>query len=249
MLAAAQTPSFFTDNGESVVSFDNGQPEVTASWAAAHHDGARFIDVREPHELNGPLGAAAGAQNVPLVQLLSQQETLDPAQPLMLICRSGRRSALAASTLRRSGWTDVVSVEGGMLAWNLEVLGNGHIEETERIANTSRLQEATYRTNGIAEVSARWVSENVGHFRLIDVRQPAELQQTGYVPQAENVPLGQLMQTAATWPREQPLVIMCASGGRSGRAVMALANAGFSVASSLEGGIYGWRAAGLPTVK
>ena len=238
--------SVFTHDGVAVLRRDNGQPEVPATWAALHRNMVRFIDVREPHELSGPLGAA-GAENIPLLQLLSQAEGMNKTAPLVLICRSGRRSGLAANALERAGFTDVASVEGGMLAWNLEVEGNHRIAETERVANTGNLMNAAYRTNGLPEVSARWVSENVGRFRLIDVRGPSELRSTGFVAQAENVPLGELMGTAAAWTKDQPLVIMCASGGRSARAVMALANAGFSTLASLEGGIYGWRAAGLPT--
>ena len=43
----------------------NGVPEVDASWTHQHVGGFEFIDVREPHELQGPLGAAAGAQAAP----------------------------------------------------------------------------------------------------------------------------------------------------------------------------------------
>jgi rhodanese-related sulfurtransferase len=243
----AVAASIFAEHGASVLRRDSGQPEVPATWAAKHRDAFRFIDVREPHELSGPLGTA-GAENIPLLELLSQAEGMEKRAPLVLICRSGRRSGLVANALEHAGFADVASVEGGMLAWNLEVEGNDHIAETERVANTGNLAAAAYQTNGVPEVSARWVSENIGGFRLIDVREPAELRSMGYVVQAENVPLGGLMAAVATWKRDQPLVVMCASGGRSARAAMALGNAGFTTLASLEGGIYGWRAAGLPTV-
>jgi rhodanese-related sulfurtransferase len=224
----------------------NGELEVSARWAKEHLGTFRFIDVREPHELEGPLGRAEGAENIPLLAVLGACESCDRDMPLVLICRSGRRSALAAGELKRAGVKTVASVEGGMLAWNLQVEGRGSIVEDERTANVHNLAGAVFTTNGIPEVSAGWVRENLGRFRLIDVRGPDELRMSGHIPQAENIPLPEFMSKAAGWGRDLPLVIMCASGGRSGRAVGALVAAGFSNVASLEGGMYGWRSAGLP---
>ncbi|PKN56684.1 MAG: hypothetical protein CVU56_14800 [Deltaproteobacteria bacterium HGW-Deltaproteobacteria-14] len=227
--------------------FDNGgDPEVSATWLATHRDAVRLVDVREPHELRGPLGHIEGAENLPLLELLGGARKLDPAQPLVLICRSGRRSAQAANALRRQGVSTVASVEGGMLAWNLDVLGLEDIHTAERIANTHNLNEAVFNTNGVPEVDCHWVAKNVGRFRLIDVREPAELDMTGRVAQAENIPLNTFMMQANKLDREAPIVVMCASGGRSGRVVHALRSAGFRAVASLEGGMYGWRSARLP---
>ena len=227
--------------------FDNsGEPEVKATWLAANRAAVRLIDVREPHELKGPLGAIDGVENVPLLQLMGRARDLDKETPYVLICRSGRRSGQAAETLRRAGVKVVASVEGGMLAWNLDVLGLKDIHTAEKIANSSNLNDAVFNTNGIPEVSCDWVARNVGRFRLIDVRERSELVAAGRVAQSENIPLGTFMGVANGFDREAPIVVMCASGGRSSRAVWALKSAGFKNAASMEGGIYGWRAARLP---
>ena len=131
----------------------------------------------------------------------------------------------------------------------MDVLGVTDVAHQEQVANTHNLAEAIFRTNGLPEVAAGWVTQNIGRFKLIDVREPRELRSTGYVAQAENVPLSRFMASAADWDRKQPLGVMCASGGRSGRAVMALQSAGFTAAASLEGGIFGWLSAGLPTAR
>ncbi len=227
----------------------NGHAELSAAAVAAASEGFRFVDVREPHELAGPLGAAEGAENVPFLGLLSTLDNLDREEPLVLICRSGRRSSTAVANLERAGFTAVASVEGGMLAWNLEVLGKTDIVASEKAANAEELNGATFHTNGLPEVSARWVHAHLGRFRLIDVRGADERRMAGYVAQSEHVPLGEVMSSAAGWDKDQPLVIMCASGGRSARATMALNNSGFGNVASLEGGIFGWRAAGLPAVR
>lgn len=229
--------------------FDNGgYPEVTATWLAAHRDSVRLIDVREPHELVGPLGKVEGIENIPLLSLLGSADRMPKDQPVVLICRSGRRSAEAASALKRAGVEVVASVEGGMLAWNLDVKGLSDIVTAEKTANTQNLGEAIFGSNGLPEVDCQWVAKNVGRFRLVDVREPEELIMTGRVPQAENIPLQLFMMNANELDRAAPLVVMCASGGRSGRVVRALQSAGFAAVASLEGGMYGWRAARLPTI-
>jgi rhodanese-related sulfurtransferase len=220
--------------------------EVPAAWLAQHRDDVRLVDVREPHELQGPLGAIEGVENIPLLQLLGQAPRLDPKQPLVLVCRSGRRSGGAARELVRHGFHAVASVEGGMIAWNLDVLGKEAILEAEAAANVGNLKEAIYRTNGLPEVSAQWVRANIGRFRFVDVREPHELASVGRVAQAENVPLATFMEHAHELDRDAPIVVMCASGGRSGRVIRALESAGFSAAASMEGGIFGWKAYGLP---
>jgi rhodanese-related sulfurtransferase len=220
--------------------------EVSAVWAAAHRDAFKLVDVREPHELVGPLGQIEGVKNMPLLQLLGHERQLDPTEPLVLVCRSGRRSGLAAKALAEHGFAAVASVEGGMLAWNIDVLGKAAMPEEEKTANATNLGEAIYRTNGVAEVSAQWVQKNIGRFRLIDVREPNELASVGRVAQSENIPLSQFMEGAEAIPRDTPMVVMCASGGRSGRVVRALESAGFGAAASMEGGMFGWKAYGLP---
>ena len=94
---------------------------------AAIADGARVIDVREPGEYAA--GHIRQAVNMPrgvLEMQLNQHPDVagyDDAlqriagQPLYLICRSGGRSALAAESLERMGFSKVYSVAGGMQAW------------------------------------------------------------------------------------------------------------------------------------
>jgi len=228
------------------VHHDNGEPEVAASWVAHHLGDVRLVDVREPHELSGPLGRVEEADNVPLLQLLADPGA-DPSTPTVLLCRSGRRSTLAARELRARGFEDVASVEGGMLAWNSEVWGRSDVRAAERHTNSENLADAVFHTNGIPEVDAGWVRDNLGRFRFVDVREPHELVDGGAVPQAQNIPLQSFLQQASqgAFDRDLPMVVMCKSGGRSGRATGALVSAGFTNVASMEGGMMGWRARGF----
>ena len=135
-----------------------------------------------------------------------------------------------------------------MLAWNLDVHRIGNVAQQERVANTKNLSEAIQHLNGVPEVSAAWVHQNLGRFRLIDVRHAEELEEFGRVVHAEHIPMGAFVAEAESLDRDAPLVVMCASGGRSGGVVTALTAMGFKAVASLEGGLFGWRGQDLPTV-
>ncbi|MCZ0971768.1 rhodanese-like domain-containing protein [Streptomyces albulus] len=70
-----------------------------------------MIDVRNPAEYAA--GALPGARNIPLAALLDRIDELDPARPVVLYCRSGTRSVIAAALLEARGFDDVSDVSGG----------------------------------------------------------------------------------------------------------------------------------------
>lgn len=74
-----------------------------------------LIDVREPNEYAA--GHVPGAVNIPLRQLASKVDKLDPNAETYLICRSGARSANATSMLKRAGFAHVYNVRGGTMSW------------------------------------------------------------------------------------------------------------------------------------
>lgn len=82
-----------------------------------------LIDVREPEEY---AVFNIGAALIPLGKIQSMQaDELDGLEneEIILHCRSGKRSAMAALYLEGQGFTNTVNVEGGMLAWQ-EKFGN-----------------------------------------------------------------------------------------------------------------------------
>ncbi|NLG59990.1 MAG: molybdopterin-synthase adenylyltransferase MoeB [Gammaproteobacteria bacterium] len=84
--------------------------------------GARLIDVREDHERAA--GMAEGAVGVRKAALESApgEHIPAPGEEVILICRSGRRSAEAGEALARQGYANVASVAGGTERWQLEKL-------------------------------------------------------------------------------------------------------------------------------
>jgi rhodanese-related sulfurtransferase len=76
-----------------------------------------FIDVREDSEF--AVDRAAGARHIGRGVLERDIETLIPQKdaPIVLYCGGGYRSALSADNLQKMGYTNVVSMDGGIRAW------------------------------------------------------------------------------------------------------------------------------------
>ena len=74
-----------------------------------------LLDVREVSEYEG--GHIEGAVNAPLSSLDANQLSYPKDKPIYVICRSGNRSAQAASQLQDAGYTEIYDVSGGMMAW------------------------------------------------------------------------------------------------------------------------------------
>lgn len=78
-------------------------------------NGAFFLDVRTQEEWNEV--HAEGATLIPLDQLEGRVNEVPKDQQVVIICRSGNRSAQARDLLRRYGFTQVTSVAGGTNDW------------------------------------------------------------------------------------------------------------------------------------
>ena len=79
---------------------------------------------------------------------------------------------------------------------------------------------------------------------VYDVREPREFQRA-HVPQAQSLPLRQVLTETFHAPLDQPIVLTCRTGRRSLRAAEALLQQGFTDVSILRGGLVAWEAARL----
>lgn len=103
---------------------EQGIAQLGVTDLAARLDGgARLVDVREPAEYER--GHVPGAELVPLGRIAEAAAGWDRTEPLLLICRSGNRSMVAARRLQELGFTSLVNVQGGMLAWRGPVVTGG----------------------------------------------------------------------------------------------------------------------------
>lgn len=103
--------------GPVVVTFA-GVPEIAAEWVATNRDKVHILDVRGRDELAGSLGQLEDSQCVPLDELRDRIEEVPRDRPVVTICQSGRRSAMAATILRNAGRQDVANIHGGLLEWH-----------------------------------------------------------------------------------------------------------------------------------
>jgi rhodanese-related sulfurtransferase len=94
-------------------------PEIdVAAFARDRATGrdVQILDVREPNEWAE--GHLPGATLIPLGDLGRRSSELDPTRPVVVVCRSGQRSATATDLLIRTGFGDVKNLTGGMIAWS-----------------------------------------------------------------------------------------------------------------------------------
>ena len=75
----------------------------------------QVIDSREPHEHYD--GHVPGSLNIPHMATLPRNADLDRDKPILFICKSGQRSAVAAEFAATVGLTELFNVEGGHDAW------------------------------------------------------------------------------------------------------------------------------------
>ncbi|MEC9079400.1 MAG: rhodanese-like domain-containing protein, partial [Pseudomonadota bacterium] len=98
-----------------------GVMEVEPAWVAEHLSKVYLLDVREPEECIPGETTMADA-DIPLGQLRDRLTEIPRDKPVLAICRSGRRSAMAAGILRNAGFEQIASVAGGILRWKDEGL-------------------------------------------------------------------------------------------------------------------------------
>lgn len=87
-----------------------------------NHGKGVILDVREPAEFAA--GHMREAKNIPLKELSNRAGELDKfkSRTVIIVCQSGMRSAKAAGQLKKAGFSEVVSLDGGMAAWRAQGL-------------------------------------------------------------------------------------------------------------------------------
>ncbi|WP_423148670.1 rhodanese-like domain-containing protein [Rubrolithibacter danxiaensis] len=78
----------------------------------------QLIDVREPFEYEM---SNLGGLNIPLSGILLEADKISKDKPVIMQCRSGKRSAAAIQQLEQQGYDNLYNLEGGILAWASEI--------------------------------------------------------------------------------------------------------------------------------
>lgn len=88
--------------------------EITVPDAQKRYTQDQILDVREGFEVAE--GMIPGALHIPMGQLGSRLGDLDKDRPIIVVCRSGNRSAAVADALNQAGYI-ADTMAGGMTAW------------------------------------------------------------------------------------------------------------------------------------
>jgi rhodanese-related sulfurtransferase len=97
-----------------------GLPELPPSWVAEHREQLTILDVRSSEEFEGPDGRVAGSLLVPLPELEAGSSSIPADRPVVVVCHSGSRSALATQQLLKAGHRHVANLRGGLRRWSDE---------------------------------------------------------------------------------------------------------------------------------
>lgn len=95
-----------------------GLPEVSPEWVAEHRMDLTLVDVRTRDEFDGPDGRAPGSLLVPLPELEQRLVDIPQDKPVVVVCHSGSRSALATQQLQKAGFSQVANLRGGLRRWS-----------------------------------------------------------------------------------------------------------------------------------
>jgi len=108
------------------------------------------------------------------------------------------------------------------------------------------------RIRGIREVDSAAALQLINHKNalVLDVREESEYK-LGHILGSKLVPLNKLNERMGELEKhkEQPVVVVCRTGNRSGTACTLLGKQGFSQAYNLAGGVTAWQKANLPLEK
>jgi hydroxyacylglutathione hydrolase len=151
----------------------------------------------------------------------------DTNQYILLIHERPSDIDIAVPRLRRLGFDNICGyLCGGMNEW----------------------QNAGKPFRSFKTVSARETKERLGRGEtlLLDVRDPPEWTEDGYIKGAKLIFFADLPQKTDELPKDKPMVVTCSVGNRSSIALSILERAGFEDISNMLGGMTAWTSLGFP---
>lgn len=75
----------------------------------------QVVDIRQPAEVAG--GTVPGAEVMPMHTIPLRIQEINQDKPVVLVCRSGARSAQACLFLTQNGFENILNLRGGMMGW------------------------------------------------------------------------------------------------------------------------------------
>ncbi len=196
------------------------------SWELASSGAGTIVDLGMPGDF--ALGHPKGA-----LSLVYSEKGLDDrlsnvlpqGTPIILLAASPEQGEAASAQLTEGSFPLLGIIEGGRSAWQ-----------------AAGLPEDSFDEVSVGELGALTPSNDLV---VLDVREPMEWE-TGHVPGAMLIPLGNLRQHIQSIPREARVTVICEAGVRSSAAASILQAQGFTNVANVPEGTAGYRRAGLP---
>ncbi|MBP8164003.1 MAG: hypothetical protein KAX86_01080 [Anaerolineales bacterium] len=244
--------ALFTALDESMSTLPDGFLGTKADKVKEMLDGATpptVVDLRTAEEREKE-GYIKDSINIPVGELFTSLDKL-PAKDAAIIlqCGSGLRGSIAIEGLRLLGYTNVLNMGGGMKAWKAAGYAvEGIVDWTVVWTEFLTTLPADYYTVK-ADVLKGQIDAGAAPF-LLDVREPGELTENGYIAGAVNIPVRNVLKNLDKLPaQDQPIVIYCGSGHRGAMAMAALRLLGYTDVRNLGGGLGGWLKVEFPVEK
>jgi rhodanese-related sulfurtransferase len=230
-------------------SLPDGEFSVDADVLAVElaHRAAYVLDVRSQGERDRD-GHIEDDALIPFSDLLKRLNQLpaDRDARIVVYCVSGHRGALVAMTLRLLGYTNVFNLAGGLNGWRED--GKYVADWVDWAAELGDFVQNLPADEGYYGITAEKFNSARAEqlIFVIDVREPSEVQSSGHIKGAVNIPIRVLLKHLDKLPaREQMMVIYCDSDHRSALAMTVLRALGYTEVYSLADGSEGWEEAGF----
>lgn len=207
-----------------------------------------FLDVRTKEEFDS--GHLDSAMLIPVDDLEARFGELTKSKPIIVYCKSGRRSSEAADILVSKDFSPVYEMTGGLDAWISKgypvIVENTVSDETENTSTTSDTSEAI-EINYITADELNAKINNNEDIIILDVRSE-DTYMIEHIKDAVNIPYDELEGRTGELENTKEIIIYCGNYdcGLSTSAVTLLIKAGFKNVSALKGGIESWQNKGYP---
>ncbi len=98
--------------------------EITVEDLKKKMDAAEPIQLIDCREANEFATSNIGGTLIPMNTIPQHLEEFDTETPLIILCRTGSRSAMVTEFLRRNGYPNAQNLQGGIYAWNERIDSN-----------------------------------------------------------------------------------------------------------------------------
>jgi rhodanese-related sulfurtransferase len=246
--------------------------EKVAEILKTQKDSYIILDVRTREEFDS--GHLDSALLIPVEELETRYVELSKNIPVIVYCRSGRRSATAAALLVSKGFSKVYDMTGGINAWtgkgypviieNAAVTSNTSSSSSSAAATTSDTgtSDESQGTENTTTATDTSVTEEVKYITadelyaktknnediiILDVRSE-DSYMVKHIKGAVNIPYRDFEGRTGELDGSKEIIIYCSNNdcGLSANAVTLLAKSGFKNVSALKGGIESWQTKGYP---